>query len=154
MADKEVQGMKGAEYFIRNWINKPLFNFPNRVASALSALPILVSPGFWIYAYRLYKGLSPSFSASLNLAGIMNPEWANADGIKFDLLGTSDLASISWKAKPVVKGQFQVMEDLQKEIAKEIEVLKKHPSDYGVVPYVDPPLVVVSEVRDLSSSEI
>jgi hypothetical protein len=153
MADKEVQGMKEAEYFIRNWINKPLFNFPNRVASALSALPILVSPGFWIYAYRLYKGLSPNYHASLNLAGIVNPEWANADGIKFDLLGTSDLASISWKAKPVVKGQFRVMEDLQKEIAKEIRELKCSTTTHSMVPYIGSPLVVVSEVRNLSSSE-
>jgi hypothetical protein len=153
MADKEVQGMKEAEYFIRNWINKPLFNFPNRVASALSALPILVSPGFWIYAYRLYKGLSPNYHASLNLAGIVNPEWANADGIKFDLLGTSDLASISWKAKPVVKGQFRVMEDLQKEIAKEIRELNRSTTTHSMVPYIGSPLVVVSEVRNLSSSE-
>jgi len=81
----------------------------------------VISPGFWIYFFHLYKGLSPQYSASLNLAGIVDPSLANTPGaIQFDLLELEDLASIDWKRRPLLTKQFKVMDRLIRKVSEMI----------------------------------
>jgi len=114
IADKAIEGLRNLEYFIHNWAKYPILSgCPSWVAGVLSIPLIVISPGFWIYLAKVWKGRIPSFSGSLNLYGITNPLEADKPGaIQFDLLGIEDLASIDWKQRSVIKHQFTTTAEL------------------------------------------
>nr|QDH89218.1 MAG: hypothetical protein H3BulkLitter162312_000003 [Mitovirus sp.] len=75
-----------------------------------------------IYLTTLWKGRNPSYSASLNLYGILNPDKAAEPGaIQFSLLDVSDMASINWTQRQAVKTQFAVTTDLMKTVQGLVE---------------------------------
>jgi len=122
MADKSKAGWANLEYFILNWMKRPILLGPAWVAGVLSVPLILISPGFWIYFVTVFKGRSPSYSASLNLYGLINPSEADRPGaIMFDLLGLEDLASIEWKRRPEIKHQFGLVTDLMKIVDQQLQ---------------------------------
>jgi hypothetical protein len=122
MADKASTAVENLEYFIANWMNLPILRGGDLVAAVFSIPLILVSPGFWIYLRTLWAGRNPSYSASLNLYGILNPDKAAEPGaIQFSLLEVSDLASIDWKRRREIKTQFAVTTDLMKTVQGLVE---------------------------------
>jgi hypothetical protein len=122
MADKASTAAENLEYFIANWMKLPILRGDDLVAAVFSIPLILVSPGFWIYLHTLWVGRNPSYSASLNLYGILNPDKAAEPGaIQFSLLEVSDLASIDWKRRRAIKTQFAVTTDLMKTVQGLVE---------------------------------
>jgi hypothetical protein len=122
MADKASTAAENLEYFIENWMKLPILRGDDLVAAVFSIPLILVSPGFWIYLHTLWVGRNPSYSASLNLYGILNPDKAAEPGaIQFSLLEVSDLASIDWKRRRAIKTQFAVTTDLMKTVQGLVE---------------------------------
>jgi len=117
IADKANTATENLEFFIREWINRPILRGDDWLSAVFSIPLILVSPGFWIYLQVLWKGRNPSYSASLNLYGILNPDKASEPGaIQFSLLEITELASIDWKQRPAIKTQFSVTSDLMKTV--------------------------------------
>jgi hypothetical protein len=122
MADKASTARDNLEFFIANWMKYPVIRGDDLVAAVFSIPLILVSPGFWIYLTTLWKGRNPSYSASLNLYGILNPDKAAEPGaIQFSLLDVSDMASINWTQRQTVKTQFAVTTDLMKTVQGLVE---------------------------------
>jgi hypothetical protein len=116
MANKTRTAEENLQYFAHNWAKMPIL-LGDWVTGVFSIPLVLISPGFWIYLVRLWKGRNPDFSFSLNLYGIMNPEAAQTPGaIQFDLLDLSDLASIEWTNRPAIKAQLGLSVDLMKEV--------------------------------------
>jgi hypothetical protein len=117
IADKASTARDNMEYFIANWMNRPIIAGDSWLSAVFSIPLLLVSPGFWIYLKTLWAGMNPSYSASLNLHGVLNPTEADRPGaIQFSLLDIQDLASIDWKRRPVIKHQYGLAADLMKTV--------------------------------------
>lgn len=134
MADKASRATENLEFFIREWINRPILRGDDWVAAVFSIPLILVSPGFWIYLTTLWRGRNPQYSASINLYGILNPDKANEPGaIQFSLLEISDMASIDWTARQSIKTQFGVTSDLIKTVQGLLEKELRDASSLSLV---------------------
>jgi hypothetical protein len=145
MADVAEAARANLLFFILNWMKTPCLQGPTLVAGILSIPLTLVSPGFWIYGRKCYKGLDAPYSASLNLYGVVTPEEAERPGaIVFDLLGISDLASINWTQRQNIKNQFAQVTALQKAAAELLaEDLRTNPS-FALCPYTPPVMAVAT----------
>jgi hypothetical protein len=143
MANKVSTAKENLSYFAQNWAKRPILK-GDWVTGVFSIPLLLISPGFWIYLVRLWKGRNPDFSFSLNLHGILNPKDAELPGaIAFDLLDLADLASIDWSNRKVIKAQLGLSVDLMKEVEKLISAdLQANPSlelsTEVIVPKPDP----------------
>jgi len=121
MANKSRTAIENLTYFTHHWAERPILH--GGLVTGLFSLPlILISPGFWVYLTTLWKGRRPSFSFSLNLAGLLNPDLAGrADAIKFDLLGITSLCSIDWSDRETIQAQLGLSVNLCNEIEKLID---------------------------------
>jgi hypothetical protein len=129
MANKISTAKENLSYFTHNWVKRPILN--GDWVTGVSSVPLLlVSPGFWVYLTTLWKGRSPDFSCSLNMYGLLNPEHAETPGaVRFDLLDITDLVSIDWANRPMVKAQLGLSVDLMKAVEKLISAdLQANPS--------------------------
>jgi hypothetical protein len=145
MEDVAETGRANLEYFFHNWWKTPCLQGRSLVAGILSIPLTMVSPGFWIYARKCWKGLNPPYSASLNLYGIVHPDEAEKPGaIVFDLLGVADLASINWSERVTIKNQFAMVTALQKAAADLIKEDLERVSEYPLVSYRPPVMTLVT----------
>jgi hypothetical protein len=129
LANKISTAKENLSYFAQNWAKRPILK-GDWVTGVFSIPLLLVSPGFWVYLTTLWKGWNPDFSYSLNMYGLLHPEHAETPGaVLFDLLGITDLASIDWTNRPVVKAQLGLSVDLMKEVERLISIdLQANPS--------------------------
>lgn len=135
IADKANRATENLEFFIQEWMNRPILRGDDWLSAVFSIPLILVSPGFWIYLTTLWRGRNPQYSASLNLYGILNPDKASEPGaIQFSLLEISDMASIDWKSRPEIKTQFAVTSDLIRTVQGLIEKELRDASSLAIVP--------------------
>jgi hypothetical protein len=134
MADKASRATENLEFFIQEWINRPILRGDDWFAAVFSIPLILISPGFWIYLTTLWRGRNPQYSASLNLYGLLNPDKASEPGaIQFSLLEISDLASIDWTARRNIKTQFGITSDLMKTVQGLLEKELRDASSLSLV---------------------
>lgn len=119
MAAKKKAGLESLRYFLLNWWRLPILKGPAYIAGIFSVPLILASPGFWIYWLAVYRGASPSYSASLNLAGLIDPQFGES-GVKFDLLEIEDLATIDWRRKTQTQSQFKMIEALMRQVQNQL----------------------------------
>lgn len=125
------------DYFTKTWWRRRLLRGPSLVAGILSIPLMLVSPGFYMYWYAFYKALKSGYSASLNLAGMVNPDLLHEPGsIQFDLLGLEDLASIDWSRRRKVRDQFAQTQALIKELESVIRTEVHDSPSLALVPVI------------------
>jgi hypothetical protein len=138
MANKSRTAIENLTYFTHHWAERPILH--GGLVTGLFSLPlILISPGFWVYLTTLWKGRRPSFSFSLNLAGLLNPDLAGReDAIKFDLLGITSLCSIDWSDRETIQAQLGLSVNLCNEIEKLIDADLRASSERALVVLIDP----------------
>jgi len=140
IADVAQTAQRNFDYFTKTWWRRRLFRGPSVVAGILSIPLMLVSPGFYMYWYAFYKALKSGYSASLNIAGLVNPDLATTPGsVQFDLLGLEDLASIDWSRRRKVRDQFAQTAALIKELQEVIRVEIHDSPSVALVPLVEVP---------------
>jgi len=66
-------------YFMENFNKIPIIP-RNKMLSWLLKPMVLISPGPWLYGYKIWKARNAPFSASFNLYGLFNPDKINTPG--------------------------------------------------------------------------